>query len=90
MATPKALRTGLAAAVQSEKNKILVTGVQLKLYPDMHRSFLTSLRSQVLRNSLVDHLIEQGHKVVVLDNFPTGSVDNLKHLRQNPNLEFLQ
>ncbi|MEK7868554.1 MAG: SDR family oxidoreductase [Candidatus Omnitrophota bacterium] len=35
---------------------------------------------------LVDKLLEEGHKVTVLDNFSTGRPQNLAHIKGNPNL----
>lgn len=37
---------------------------------------------------LCDLLIEEGHKVVVLDNLITGSTENIEHLRGNGKFEF--
>ena len=33
---------------------------------------------------LVDRLISDGHAVVVVDNFSTGRIDNLRHLNNEP------
>ncbi len=33
---------------------------------------------------LAEKLLKQGHKVIVLDNLSTGSLENVKHLRKNP------
>jgi len=38
----------------------------------------------------VDLLLEHGHKVIAIDNFVTGSVDNIAHLGGNPNFKFIQ
>ena len=38
-----------------------------------------------IRNQLVDRLLEQDHSVTVLDEFPTGSPQNLAHLKGNTN-----
>jgi len=35
---------------------------------------------------LVDKLLEEGHRVLVLDNFSTGRPQNLDHLKENKNL----
>ena len=35
---------------------------------------------------LVDHLLDSGHEVVVLDNLSTGRPENLKHLEGLPRL----
>ncbi len=39
---------------------------------------------------LTEYLLNQGHQVIVLDNFFTGSKDNLKHLEDNPNLKIIE
>ncbi|MEZ5403232.1 MAG: UDP-glucuronic acid decarboxylase family protein [Bryobacteraceae bacterium] len=37
---------------------------------------------------LCDRLIHEGHEVVAIDNFITGSPNNLRHLEGNPHFEF--
>jgi dTDP-glucose 4,6-dehydratase len=43
-----------------------------------------------LGSHLADLLLTRGHKVIGLDNFVTGSVDNISHLGGNPNFKFIQ
>jgi UDP-glucuronate decarboxylase len=43
-----------------------------------------------LGSHLCDSLLELGHEVVSVDNFYTGSMKNLSHLRQNPNFESIR
>ncbi len=43
-----------------------------------------------LGSHLTDLLLLRGHKVIGLDNFVTGSVDNISHLGGNPNFKFIQ
>ncbi len=43
-----------------------------------------------LGSHLCDRLIKEGHSVVGMDNFITGSPDNLAHLAGNPNFEFIR
>ena len=43
-----------------------------------------------LGSHLSDLLLSRGHKVIGLDNFVTGSVDNISHLGGNPNFKFIQ
>jgi dTDP-glucose 4,6-dehydratase len=43
-----------------------------------------------LGSHLTDLLISRGHKVVGIDNFVTGSVDNIAHLGGNANFRFIQ
>jgi UDP-glucose 4-epimerase len=35
-----------------------------------------------------EHLLEEGHRVIVADNLRTGRLENLAHLKNNPALEF--
>ena len=43
-----------------------------------------------LGSHLTDLLLSRGHKVIGLDNFITGSVDNIAHLGGNKNFKFIQ
>jgi dTDP-glucose 4,6-dehydratase len=43
-----------------------------------------------LGSHLTDLLLSRGHKVIGLDNFVTGSVDNISHLCGNKNFKFIQ
>src|SRR4051812_18963896 len=43
-----------------------------------------------LASHLADLLLSRGHKVIGIDNFVTGSVDNIAHLGGNPNFKFIQ
>src|ERR1700739_4013095 len=43
-----------------------------------------------LGSHLTDLLLSRGHKVIGIDNFVTGSVDNISHLGGNPNFKFIQ
>jgi dTDP-glucose 4,6-dehydratase len=43
-----------------------------------------------LGSHLTDLLISRGHRVIGIDNFVTGSVDNISHLAGNSNFRFLQ
>jgi len=43
-----------------------------------------------LGSHLCDALLKLGHEVVSIDNFYTGSMRNLSHLRQNPNFESIR
>lgn len=38
---------------------------------------------------LCEYLLEKGNKVICLDNLFTGSKENIKHLRDNPNFKFI-
>ena len=43
-----------------------------------------------LGSHLSDLLIARGHKVIGIDNFVTGSVDNIAHLGGNPKFKFIE
>jgi len=43
-----------------------------------------------LGSHLCDRLIEQGHDVICLDNYFTGSKKNIEHLADNPRFEFIR
>jgi len=39
---------------------------------------------------LAERLLKEGHSVIILDNFHTGSRDNIRHLLHNDNLEIIR
>jgi UDP-glucuronate decarboxylase len=43
-----------------------------------------------LGSHLCDRLLDDGHYVIALDNFYTGNIENLKHLKQNSNFELIR
>ncbi|MEO6183528.1 MAG: GDP-mannose 4,6-dehydratase, partial [Verrucomicrobiota bacterium] len=43
-----------------------------------------------LGSHLTDLLLARGHKVIGIDNFVTGSVENINHLAGNKNFKFIQ
>jgi dTDP-glucose 4,6-dehydratase len=43
-----------------------------------------------LASHLCDRFIAEGHQVIGLDNFLTGSAENIEHLFGNPSFEFVQ
>src|SRR5437879_7374323 len=43
-----------------------------------------------LGSHFTDLLLARGHKVIGIDNFVTGTVDNISHLGGNPNFKFIQ
>ena len=43
-----------------------------------------------LGSHLCDRLIRKGHDIICVDNFFTGSKDNIRHLLKNPNFELLR
>src|SRR2546430_13211959 len=42
-----------------------------------------------LGSHLTDLLLARGHKVIGIDNFVTGAVDNISHLGGNRNFKFI-
>jgi dTDP-glucose 4,6-dehydratase len=43
-----------------------------------------------LGSHLADYLLARGHRVVVLDNLATGSVENIEHLAGRPDFRFIK
>src|SRR5689334_15066093 len=43
-----------------------------------------------LGSDLIDRLLEKGHEVLCVDNLFTGSKDNIAHLRDHPQFEFMR
>src|SRR5690242_5552867 len=43
-----------------------------------------------LGSHLTDYLLRKGHRVIGLDNFVTGGIDNISHLSGNQNFRFIQ
>lgn len=43
-----------------------------------------------LGSHLCDRLIGEGHSVVAVDNFITGNMQNIEHLKSNPKFRFIQ
>ena len=43
-----------------------------------------------LGSHLADRLLAEGHKVVIVDNFVTGSKRNIEHLYNNPDVEVIE
>jgi dTDP-glucose 4,6-dehydratase len=42
-----------------------------------------------LGSHLCDHLLQRGHRVICVDNFETGSLQNIAHLREGETFRFL-
>jgi dTDP-glucose 4,6-dehydratase len=57
--------------------------------PDRPTSVVTGAAG-FLGSHLTDLLLARGHRVIGIDNFVTGSVDNIAHLGGNPNFKFIQ
>lgn len=59
------------------------------LRPDQPCSVVTGAAG-FLGSHLTDLLLSRGHKVIGIDNFVTGTVNNISHLGGNPNFKFIQ
>ena len=42
-----------------------------------------------LGSHLCDYLLARGHRVICVDNLDTGSLDNIKHLREGEEFRFV-
>ena len=56
----------------------------------MHMRFLITGGAGFIGSHLSERLILQGHRVTVLDDLSTGSLDNLSALTGHPHFEFVQ
>ncbi len=56
----------------------------------MSRLVLVTGGAGFIGSHLVDRLMGEGYKVRVIDNFSTGSMENLEHLKDNPNVEIIK
>ncbi len=63
--------------------------VQVDVRPEFVHYLVTG-GAGFIGSHLVDALLEQGHRVTVLDDLSTGSLANLDHHRADPRLEFVQ
>jgi UDP-glucose 4-epimerase len=51
------------------------------------RAFITG-GAGFIGSHLAETLLDQGHKVLILDNLSTGSIDNIAHLKGRPDFEY--
>src|ERR1039458_1847925 len=61
-----------------------------KIHPSRQPASVVTGAAGFLGSHLVDLLLARGHKVIGIDNFVTGSVDNISHLGGNPGFKFIQ
>lgn len=55
-----------------------------------HKTILVTGGAGFIGSHLCERLLEDGHKVVCLDNFSTGHLQNIQPLLQNPSFKFLR
>ena len=60
-----------------------------KIKPSQPTSVITGAAG-FLGSHLTDLLLARGHKVIGIDNFVTGSVENIQHLAGNQDFKFIQ
>lgn len=51
--------------------------------------FLITGGAGFIGSHLTEELINTGNQIIVLDNLSTGRLENLSHLRENPNFELV-
>ena len=56
----------------------------------MNKRVLITGAAGFLGSHLCDRFINEGFKVVAMDNFITGSEENISHLKDNPNFSFIK
>src|SRR5580765_3251282 len=60
-----------------------------RIQPSQPTSVVTGAAG-FLGSHLTDLLLSRGHKVIGIDNFVTGAVDNISHLAGNKNFKFIE
>jgi dTDP-glucose 4,6-dehydratase len=71
------------------KTKGMIKPARLKSVAERPTSVVTGAAG-FLGSHLTDLLLARGHRVIGIDNFVTGRVDNIAHLGGNPNFKFIQ
>src|SRR6478609_4111213 len=57
---------------------------------DSRKRILVTGGAGFLGSHLIDRLLEQGHEVICVDNYFTGTKRNIEHLRNHPAFEFIR
>ena len=55
-----------------------------------HKRVLVTGGAGFLGSHLCDRLVQEGHEVICVDNLFTGSKENIRHLMNHPNFEFIR
>jgi UDP-glucose 4-epimerase len=55
----------------------------------MSRTYLITGGAGFVGSHLADHLIQGGHRVIVIDDLSTGQIANIEHLKGNPSFEYV-
>jgi UDP-glucuronate decarboxylase len=61
-----------------------------KMKPQLNKRVLVTGGAGFLGSHLCERLLKDGHEVLCIDNFFTGTKDNLKHLLNNPYFEIMR
>jgi UDP-glucuronate decarboxylase len=61
-----------------------------KLFGNMTKRILVTGGAGFVGSHLCDRLVAAGHHVICLDNYVTGSEQNIQHLRENPHFSMLR
>lgn len=65
--------------------------IKFTLYEvEMKKSILVTGGAGFLGSHLCERLLEEGHQVIALDNFFTGNIQNILHLKNNPYFEIIR
>ena len=79
----------LPFVIRHSSFEIYYVTTKLKSRPKQPTSVVTGAAG-FLGSHLTDLLLARGHRVIAIDNFITGSVDNISHLGGNSNFKFIQ
>lgn len=56
----------------------------------MSETFVITGGAGFIGSHICDALIEKGHKVICIDNFITGNINNIRHLLENPRFKLIE